>query len=340
MKKNFYISVLAVLMGLLAQTGFAQDQQYTQFYANPMYLSSAFAGTSIQSRAVLVYRNQWPSLPQSFVSYGFSFDHFVPEWNSGIGISVNQDKAGTGGLSYTSATLNYAYEIKLTRKFSLRPALSVGFGSTYLDINKLTFTDQLARESEGTTTLDPDRARFEQEPVNYADFGSGILLYSSKIWFGASLQHMNEPVQSVTGGDTELPMKLSVHGGMRIKVNDGGAFTKRQYIVPAFNYMSQGMFDQLDIGFYYEYDPIILGLWYRGLPGFKSNDYNYLNQDAVALLVGYQLNNMKVGYSYDLTISSLTPNSAGAHEISMSIEFASRRSKKANKRRVIPCAKF
>lgn len=339
MRKEFYISFLVACACLVVTSVSGQDQQYTQFYSNPLQLNSAFAGTSIQSRAVMNYRNQWPALPKAFVSYSAAFDHFVPQWNSGIGITVNHDKAGTGGLSYTSAAFHYAYEITLTRKFCLRPALSFGFGSTFLDVDKLTFMDQLARD-DGASTLDPDRERFDQKPVNYPDFGSGLVLYSDKIWVGASLQHMNQPIQSVTGGDSRLPRKLSIHGGMRIKLLDGGAFSKRQYIVPAFNYQSQGLFDQVDIGFYYEYAPLTVGLWYRGIPGLKDNGYNKINQDAMAVLVGYELNNVKVGYSYDLTISSLTPNSAGAHEISISMEFASRRNKKGSKRRVIPCAKF
>lgn len=318
----------------------AQDQQYTQFYSAPMALNPAFAGTSIQSRVAMTYRNQWPALPKAFVSYNFSFDHFVADINSGFGLNVSHDRAGTGALSFTSVALQYAYEFNVTRKVSLRPAISVGYGSNYLDIDKLTFTDQLAREEDGVTTLDPDRSRFAQEPVNYPDFGAGFLVFSEKFWFGASVQHINEPVHSLIGKESILPRKFSAHGGFRIKVSDVGAFSKRQFIVPAFNYQSQGLFDQLDLGFYYEYDPIVLGVWYRGLPGVKKNANSSVNQDALAVLVGYEINNMRIGYSYDLTVSSLTPNSGGAHEISIIMEFASRKSKKRSKRRIMPCAKF
>lgn len=318
----------------------AQDQQFTQFYAAPMALNPAFAGTSIQSRVASTYRNQWPSLPKSFVSYNFSFDHFVPSINSGIGLLVSHDRAGTGALTFTSVSLHYAYDITLTRKLSIRPALKLGFGSNYLNIDKLTFVDQLAREDDGVSTLDPDRGRFADEPVNYPDFGTGFMLFSKTFWFGASLDHLNEPVHSLTGRESKLPKKLSIHGGMRIKVSDVGAFSKRQFIVPAINYQMQGMFDQVDLGFYYEYDPVVLGLWYRGIPGIKKNANRSINQDAIAVLVGYQINNLTVGYSYDLTVSQLTPNSGGAHELTLGLEFASRKSKKANKRRVIPCAKF
>lgn len=341
MRKILQIGIVA-LAGLFGVdlSLHAQDQQLTQFYANPMFMNPAFAGTSIQSRAAMTYRNQWPAIPGAFVSYNFAFDHFVSQVNSGVGLTVQHDKAGTGGMSYTAVGLQYAYEIRVTRRISVRPALNFGFGSSYLDVDKLTFSDQLAREDDGAATLDPDRSRFVQEPVNYPDLGAGFLVFSKKFWFGAALQHINEPVQSLTGGDTKLPKKLSVQGGMRIKLSDVSAFRSRQAIVPAFNYQAQGLFDQLDIGFYYEYDPVVIGLWYRGIPLIKNNGYDYLNHDAIAALVGYEINNMKIGYSYDLTVSKLSANSGGAHEITWSIEFASKHKKKRNKRRVMPCAKF
>lgn len=339
MTKYLQIVLLALVGFVGVTTVHAQDQQLTQFYANPMFLNPAFAGTGIQSRAAITYRNQWPAIPKAFVAYNFAFDHYISEINSGIGLTVQHDKAGTGGLTYSAIGLQYAYEIQITRKLRIRPAVSFGFGSTFLDVDRLTFSDQLAREEDGLSTLDPDRARFAQKPVNYPDFGTGFLVFSKVFWFGASLQHLNEPVQSLTGGDTRLPKKLSVHGGIRIKLSNVSAFRSRQFIVPAFNYQAQGFFDQLDLGFYYEYDPIVIGLWYRGIPLLKKNGYDYLNHDAIAVLVGYNINNMKIGYSYDLTLSKLSANTGGAHELTWSIEFADKRNKR-NTRRVIPCAKF
>ncbi len=336
-----YISfVLCLLAMTVSGALYGQDQQFTQFYASPITLNPAFAGTSMQSRAAMNYRNQWATLPRAFVAYSAAIDHYVPELNSGFGLLVSHDRAGTGALSYTSVALQYAYEIKINRKLSIRPALSFGYGSTYLDIDRLTFGDQLARGDGATTTLDPDRARFAQEPVGSADFGTGLLLFSDNFWFGASIHHINEPTVSVVGRDTQLPRRYSVHGGYRFRVSELGAFSNRQFIVPAIHYQSQGMFDQLDIGFYYEYSPITFGLWYRGLPLFKSNDHPYINHDAVAVLVGYEVNNYRFGYSYDVTISQMTNRSGGSHEISMVVEWASKKSKRKSKRRVIPCAKF
>ncbi len=340
MRRPLHITLTALACTCTALLLHGQDQQFTQFYASPLTLNPAFAGTSMQSRAAFNYRNQWANLPKAFVAYTAAVDHFMPEINSGIGLLVSHDRAGTGALSYTSVALSYAYEIKLTRKLSIRPALSFGYGSTYLDVDRLTFGDQLARGDGATTTLDPDRNRFIQEPVGAADFGGGALLFSEKFWFGGAVHHINEPIVSVIGSDTRLPRRLSMHGGMRIKLADAGAFSNRQYIIPAFHYQTQGMFDQLDLGFYYEYNPVTFGLWYRGLPLLKNNDHPYINHDAVALLVGYEINNYRIGYSYDVTVSKMSSRSGGSHEISLVMEWANKANKRKSKRRVMPCAKF
>ena len=44
------------------------------------------------------------------------------------------------------------------------------------------------------------------------------------------------------------------------------------------------------------------------------------NSDAVILLLGYDLEKYKIGYSYDLTVSQLGLSSGGAHEISLQIQ--------------------
>ncbi len=47
---------------------FAQDPEFTQFYANPLYLNPAFAGTARCPRICLNYRNQWPGITGTFVT--------------------------------------------------------------------------------------------------------------------------------------------------------------------------------------------------------------------------------------------------------------------------------
>ena len=40
----------------------AQDPQFSQFYAAPLYLNPAFAGSAQEARVGINYRNQWPQI--------------------------------------------------------------------------------------------------------------------------------------------------------------------------------------------------------------------------------------------------------------------------------------
>ena len=321
---------------LLAWGSWAQDQQFTQFYSVPTAVSPAFAGASVQSRVSMQYRNQWAAIPGGFTSGNITFDQFMPNISSGIGMLVNYDQAGSGALRSTTVAIQYAYEARIKRNLFFRPALQLGYGQSSIDFTKLTFYDQMIREG-ADVSLESGTIR----PVNYYDMGAGMLLYSPKVWIGASASHLNAPDASLTNAATVLlPRKISVHGGYRMRLKGQSLRKLDHYMVFAANYLSQQEFDQLDLGFYYEYSPMILGIWYRGLP-VKSNTYGYMNHDALSFLIGFQAGNYKVGYSYDLTISQLgIANSGGSHEVSLVYQWANKHNQRAKKIRIMPCAKF
>jgi len=81
---------------------------------------------------------------------------------------------------------------------------------------------------------------------------------------------------------------------------------------PNILFMKQQDFEQLNYGLYFSRYPVVGGIWYR---------QSFQNSDAVIALVGLQTGILKVGYSYDVTISKLSNASGGAHEISFSYQF-------------------
>lgn len=316
----------------------AQDSQFTQFYAAPTYLNPAFAGTTVQSRLSGNYRNQWPAIPGAWVSYNAAYDHYAPLINSGFGLLATHERAGSGALRSTTITAQYAYEIRINRETFIRPALQFSYSNRNLNFSDLIFGDQLIRNNDPNTL---EENVFE--PINFFDAGAGALLYSKQYWLGAAMHHLTEPNESLYPDRvSSLPRKFSLHGGYRFEVG-GSKLYKRSGLdmLVAFNYQQQADFSQLDIGAYLELEPIIAGIWYRGLPGLKSNGYGYINQDAVAILVGYGNSYFRCGYSYDITVSQLGIGaSAGAHEISFVYEWANKHNARLSKRRIIPCAKF
>jgi type IX secretion system PorP/SprF family membrane protein len=314
----------------------AQDAQFTQFYALPTYVSPGFAGTGAQTRVGLAYRDQWPSIPGSFVSANFALDHYLSDLNSGLGLLVTHDRAGSGALRYTSISGQYAYEIELKRKVFLRPALQFGWVSHAVDYSRLVFGDQLSRG--GTTGT---YENMDGTSIGYADMAGGALFFTPKLWLGVSLHHMNRPNQSLLLNEARVPTRFSMHGGYRMSLRTPVIKEHPQSIVLAFNFRSQEKYDQLDVGGYFERDPFFAGLWFRGIPIFKSYAPGYANNDAIAVLVGVKVNDLRIGYSYDITISRLAGHTAGAHELTLGYDIVQPYKKRsASRRRIVPCAKF
>lgn len=338
MKKGlFYIILIVTLTGALK----AQDMQYSQFYAAPLYINPAFTGSTIEHRFVMNYRHQWPNIPGAFESYHASYDLNVSDINSGFGLILNREEAGSFGLTTNQAALSYAYRFQVQRKLYIQAGLKMGYSFRGIDYGKLTFNDQL--ESNSALTADEDA--FSNETISYPDISAGGLVYGEMYWAGFSINHLNRPNQTLLGDGnlSELPMKYSVHAGYKISLS--GPIKKRlsaKEIMTAVHYKSQGLFDQVDFGAYYNHAPFVFGLWYRGIPGFKSYEPGYQNNDALTFLVGYSIpdRNFRIGYSYDATISRLATNSGGSHEISIVYETASKRKKRRSRRFLVPCAKF
>lgn len=337
MKKLLMIIAFLALYSKMA----GQDMQYSQFYAAPLYINPAFTGSTIQHRFILNYRNQWPSIPGVFESYHASYEYNAAKLNSGFGLIFNREEAGSFGLTTDMVALSYAYRFRLNRKTALQTGLKMGYAFRGIDFDKLVFNDQL----ESNSSLTADQDAFLNENVSYPDISWGILLYGNNYWFGSSVNHINQPDQSLIneGSQSILPIKYTAQAGYRFQLSGSAVNTRNnREVFTAVHYKSQGTFDQLDLGAYYSHNPFVFGFWYRGIPIGKQNEANSLNHDAFVALVGLNIpdRNLRIGYSYDVTVSRLLSDSGGAHEISIIYEAASRRQKRKNRRFLVPCAKF
>lgn len=318
----------------------AQDPEFSQYYAAPLYLNPAFAGTSVDHRFIANYRNQWPSVSQAFQTYSFSYDYNLATHNSGLGFLLMADKAGSANLKSTQLNFQYAYKVKLSERMVLSSGVNFGVGSRTIDFNKLIFYQQLDF-SQNSDHLPPPPSNVKLEGQTYFDFGAGMLVYSRKVWFGFSMSHLNRPNRSLMDAESEIPVKTSVHGGIRLPLYHGVFKRDRTAsIAPSFVYKQQGNFDQLDLGSYFFYEPVVVGLWYRGIP-LQQNAKDNISHDAIVVVLGFQLQNVELSYSYDVTVSELGPISGGAHELGLKfkIELATQATKR-KRERFIPCPTF
>lgn len=311
----------------------AQDMHFSQFYASPLYLNPAFTGSNACSRITLVYRNQWPGISKAYKSYLVSGDHYLSQYNLGVGMLVGSDVAGSGALRTTEINPLVAYEAKLAQDFGMRFGLQPGVSIKSVDYSRLLFGDQIAQGTSSSMTEIP------KPTTTFFNMGAGVLCYSSKYWGGISMYNLNQPNQSLLGNDDVLlPTRLTVHGGGKFTINpEEKDPVLMKSITAAFHYRHQRNFDQFDIGFYFMQSIATLGIWYRGLP-LKHYKPQYPNNDAIVLIAGLKADRAYIGYSYDITISKLAGASKGAHEINVSYQFC--KPKKKKKRIEVACPKF
>ena len=326
--KRLFIIYINLFITIALSTG--QDVQFTQFYANKLYLAPSFAGAVQQDRIALSYRNQWPQLPGAFVSYSFSYDHYFSNFNSGVGFLFLRDLAGSGELSTTNFGVQYSYDIKVNNWLHVRPGIHFLYMQTGLNFDNLLWNDQLSPSGINPTTI-------EQKPLDNrgaVDFSASTLFYTDKYWLGTTVDHMLKPKNSLYDSETTVPLKLSIFGGAQI-------FRKGRLLNPideslsiAFLFRNQDLYSQMDLGVYWFKEPLILGIWYRGIPLIFDEKVG----DAIAFLAGYKIDNFSIGYSYDFTISKLMSSTGGAHEISVIYEFKTTRDRR--KKHMVPCPEF
>lgn len=319
----------------------AQDPQFSQFYNAPLYLNPAYTGTGPKAhhRFVANYRNQWPAISTAFRTAAFSYDYYHRKLNSGFGLMVTQDVAGTANLKATNVGLLYSYKIHLANKWVITPGIHFSYSMRSIDYNKLVFGDQFEL---GRDELYPTTDLIDTYGKGYIDFGSGLLIYNKSVWVGLSAYHMNKPNHSLIDGSDQLPVKYSIHAGYRVPLYYGPkGMKKMSSLAPSFIYKKQGQFDQLDLGLHFQYDPIMAGFWYRGIP-VTQDIPDRVNQDALTFLFGLRFDEIQVGYSYDITISAMGPSSGGSHEVSLIYQFERRSNAKTSVRRekFIPCPTF
>ena len=325
------IIYLVGLSFIILTDSFGQDPTFSQFYANALYLSPSFAGATNEYRLAVNYRDQWPAVPGVFNTYSISFDKAMPNFNSGIGVLATYDVAGSGNLSTTNIGLLYSYDFNINKEWHIRPGVNFKFYYLGLDIGKLVFNSQITGSGTSPSVTPPP---FDN--VADIDFATSALVYNSRTWAGFTLDHLLTPKMSFYGNDATLPVKFNFYGGTQILKQTRLRQKTQEILSVAVNFQKQGKFYQSDLGLYFYKDPIIFGIWYRGIPLVTSQV-----GDAIIGLIGIKTKQLHIGYSYDFTISSLIGATGGAHEISLVYEFNNLSLGQLKKRiRAIPCPEF
>lgn len=317
MKKAILFLVLFTLIKVTA----AQDLQYSQFYAAPLYLNPALTGMTELTRMGLNYRKQWPGLNYDFQGYSAYLDHYSFDLKSGFGISLNAFEESNLGLKLMDFSGYYSYQLMISEIHSLRFGTQAGVGRRSSAMDHLLLGDQIDVFSKtvAPVTLE-DLPPFE--PYSFLDIGFGTMFTSENYWIGASAYHVNRPNLSFYSISSDrIAVKWNAHAGLQFPIRTGLSVYEGDgddLVFLAANYKQQGPFRQLDLSAQLIYNSLVMGVGFRGIP--SSGELP--NRDSIIALVGVNLESgLLIGYSFDYMISRLGMETHGAHEISIRYQF-------------------
>ena len=315
----------------------AQDANFSQYYAAPLYLNPALAGVDPSITVGLNYRSQLEN--DLFPNQSSQFSFILPimgkgdalSHKGGLGLSAYNEIAGQqANFKVVGINLTGAYNLYLKQDGSQKVTFAIqgGFINKQIDFTNLTWGSQFDPFVGFDTSVNPG-INFLNERALYPVFNAGLMWYTalggegdsygSGAYFGLAVGNLNEPDESLIEGETiRLPKLFKLNAGVDLGVSE--KFTISPNVLLKYQ---NGIF-QFNAGTYLYYDltgsggdgrtnltRLVLGAWYR---------YN----DSFIVATGIDKNQFAVGFSYDMRISSLRhPDiGSGAYEISFTYRFS------------------
>ena len=306
MKRSAYI-IITVCSLWLASSLHAQDLHFSQFFNSPLTTNPANTGfiPDADFRIGASYRNQYSSImsvPYKTMSiYGDAQvfrDRLENGW-LGLGGVLLRDVAGSGSLTSTKVYGSIAYHQMLGNSSLLTAGFNVGWANKRIDQTRLKFPDQF--DGKFFDNKRPTSVMLTNNNVSYFDIQAGMnyaYFPTENIYVNAgySIHHINQPRESfidASADTTRISMRHIGFINAILKVNDNIIINPNAY------FTTQAKASELVLGLNGAYNlsgngekQLIGGLYYR-------------LGDAIVPVIGFELNNVRFTFSYDVTTSSL-----------------------------------
>ena len=285
-----------VLLVVSFSTVAQQDKLITHFIYDKMSINPGKTGIGLDNSicATSIYRNQWDKVngaPNSAVlNIEADLNRFFP---GGIGISLYHDAIGFA--IQNNLAVNYSYPITIGNAGTL--GLGVGLGL----INYGLKPDWVPPSPT------PDNSLPAEFAATNLDLNFGAYFNGKDFYAGISSTHLTQSLltdQDATGFDKSYQTARHYYlmGGKKFANMFGGTIDAQVLMRTDLRKFSA------DFNARYIYDFGNSKIGYGGLTVRTS--------DAVALMFGYTpMENLTVGYSYDITVNKLSSISRGSHEI-------------------------
>lgn len=295
--KNRRTLAIMLLISLFSLEGKSQQLPlYSQAHEYPILLNPAYAGQDSLTHVLLIYRDQWSSIPGTPVSQVVSISGRFKGSNIGVGAMITNEVANI--LGKTGGYITASYFVQLNTDHSLRFGMNIGAVQQRIMFDNVQIPDPndpaLLSGSQNNTAIDGSLG------LIYTFRDNLELTMSSQQIFGNSIEYTDQANQKAASfkllrhyfvsGKYTIPLSaelnLSILAGMR---------------------STQSLSAQFEIGGRFEWRD---KLW---ATVYQRQDYGTIFNFGFALL-----DNVKLGYAYDAPIGGLTiQNTGGTHELSL-----------------------
>jgi type IX secretion system PorP/SprF family membrane protein len=300
-----FVSVLLILMiWHPKQVKSQQDPVFTQYLTNLLSIQPAYAGITGVLTVSALSRAQWVGFEGAPNTNTFTIHLPMKSFNVGLGLSILNDKWGP--ILQNGLYVDYAYRIVLRPRHYLALGIKAGFNTYHARLTDLELNDQ----------LDPSFAQnvdFRMLP----NVGIGALWHSDIFFLGVSMPKLFKS-NIIDDSDNRVYREVLHFYGM------GGyvfSLADNVKLKPTFLYRwSEQTPSYVDLGgSILLYERVWFGATYR-----LGNSY--------ALSFQFNVNNqLRFGYSFDLTTFHENMVNSGTHEFTINYEF---QSSKRNRRYV------
>ena len=309
--KRICVIVVFLFAGI---TAFAQqDAQYSQYMFNGLFINPAYAGYKQDVYLYAFYRSQWTGLDGAPQSFSASLDGTVNDSKVGLGLLIANDRIGA--QSATSAYGNYALRLQVGEDPNSRLSFGIGAG--------------LSQAGLDGTKLNPVQYGDPNIPTGYQsailpDARLGVLYSDNKVFVGASVDNLLASRLAKKSVDKTVSVPIPIPHyyfttGIYLPVNEDVMLRPSIMLKD-----DRGGPTSLDLNtFLLLSERIWVGGTYRTAVKLynKPNLQNNLEQaNAVVAQVQFFINEkLRVGYSYDYSLTPLANYNYGSHEISIGI---------------------
>lgn len=311
---------------------FGQDYHFSGFMQNMVYVNPAYTALPSSGEVGLTYRNQWPGIPATFITYGAAIVLPVKALNSGIGLSFINDMQGSGVINRTSASLHYGYLLDVSETWQVGAGISASWVMKRFNADELIFRTDLLNDlgySYGSVT-------FDNYTKSYPDFSVGLIARNNNnLSFGVSMAHVTRPQDTFSDlEEARLPFKYTAFISGRIGDVGQGSIGELAIEPAAFYSLQQDNHELICGSQFILSSTFMAGAWIR--QNMK------LNLEAIIISAGISWEKYNISYSYDVNLKKISflSTKMAAHEVTFLYRFEYKEKQQVKRFRKSECPAY